>query len=86
MLEQYAKYLSGDATKEEMKQANEQFRQLLKTLGVGAFLILPGSVITLPLIVMLGKKFGINLLPNFFHKKFPHIKDKDIENSDDPEN
>ncbi|QGO17046.1 hypothetical protein Psal011_02264 [Piscirickettsia salmonis] len=77
MLETYAFYLAGKTTKEEMKHANEQFRQLLKTLGLGTFLVLPGSVITLPLIIMLGKKFGIHLLPEFFHKQFPEIKPED---------
>ncbi|QGN94469.1 hypothetical protein Psal071_02248 [Piscirickettsia salmonis] len=42
MLETYAFYLAGKTTKEEMKHANEQFRQLLKTLGLGTFLVLPG--------------------------------------------
>ncbi|QGP50940.1 hypothetical protein PsalN5692_02413 [Piscirickettsia salmonis] len=79
MLETYALYLTGKTTKEEMKHANEQFRQLLKTLGLGTFLVLPGSVITLPLIIMLGKKFGIHLLPEFFHKQFPEIKAEDID-------
>ncbi|ODN42328.1 hypothetical protein [Piscirickettsia litoralis] len=66
MLETYALYLAGQHSKEEMKQANEQFRQLLKTLGLGTFLVLPGSVITLPLIIMLGQKIWYQLTTQVF--------------------
>ncbi|MCB9062202.1 MAG: hypothetical protein H6622_11835 [Halobacteriovoraceae bacterium] len=64
MLEIYRKYTIGQASAEEMDFANEQFRDIIKSLGLGVFLFLPFAPITIPLIVTLGKKLGINVLPS----------------------
>lgn len=63
MLEIYYRYVSGRADKKEMEQANAEFRNFLKTLGLGAMLVIPGSFITIPLVVKLSKSLGIDVLP-----------------------
>jgi hypothetical protein len=64
MAELYSKYLRGKATKEEIKEANSELIDLAKNLGLGALILLPFSPITLPLIIKLSKKLGINIFPN----------------------
>jgi hypothetical protein len=66
MLNIYFRFGQGKATHDEMEQANEQFRSMLKTLGLGVLLILPFAPLTLPLVVKLGKSLGIDVLPNSF--------------------
>jgi hypothetical protein len=66
MFETYARYTQGQATDKEMDEANKQFGDFLKTIGLGVFAILPGSPITIPLLVKLGEKFGIDIMPNSF--------------------
>ncbi len=65
MLNIYYGYIRGEATSEEMDKANEQFRNLLKTLGMGTLLLIPLSPITIPTFVKLGKLFDIDILPNW---------------------
>ncbi len=72
MLTIYRRYLQGKATQEEMHQANEQFRSLLKTAGLGIVTVLPLAPITIPMVVALGKKLGIDVLP----KSFEHDEEK----------
>jgi Fe-S oxidoreductase len=66
MLETYFNYTQGKASDEEMEQANKQFQDFLKTLGLGVFVILPGAPITIPLIVKLGQKLGVDVIPDSF--------------------
>jgi len=63
MLKTYLEYTKGDATAEEMKEANQQFRGLLKAIGLGALAVLPFSPITIPLIVKIGERLGVDVLP-----------------------
>ena len=63
MLETYYRYLAGKAEKDEMDLANAEFRNFLKTLGLGAMIAIPGSFITIPLTVKIAKSLGIDLLP-----------------------
>jgi hypothetical protein len=69
MLKTYIDYSQGKVSKEEMGNANKQFRNLLKTAGLGALAILPFSPVTIPLLVKLGEKVGIDILP-------PSIRDQ----------
>ncbi len=62
----YRRYSRGIATKEEMKIANNQFREIVTSLGLGVLLVLPFAPLTLPIIVKLGKRFGINIIPSGF--------------------
>lgn len=64
MFEIYIRFTRGKASKDEMKLANEQFRELLKSAGLGVFLILPFAPITIPLVVKFSRKMGVEILPN----------------------
>ena len=64
MLRIYMLQTQGEATKKEIKYANKQLRDLLKSLGLGVIIVLPFSPITLPLIVKLGRKLGVEVLPD----------------------
>lgn len=66
MLEIYYRYTNGRASDEELQLANEQFRDVLRSLGLGLFLILPAAPITIPFFVKLGQMVGIELLPSAF--------------------
>ncbi len=66
MIATYIRFSAGKATKLEMEKANEQFRNFLKTLGLGIFAILPLAPITIPLMVKWGNKFGIDIIPSSF--------------------
>ncbi len=69
MLETYAKYTLGKATHEEIAEADKQFQDILKTLGLGVFSVLPLAPITIPLIIKISKKLGIDILPSAFKGK-----------------
>ena len=64
MFETYQRFTKGEATAKEMEEANEQFRDVIRGLGLGVIVILPFSPITIPLIVKLGKKLGIEVFPS----------------------
>lgn len=66
MLEIYFRFGQGKANHNEMEQANEQFRSMLKTIGLGVLAVLPFAPLSIPLIVKLGQQLGINVLPNSF--------------------
>ncbi|MBT4763003.1 MAG: hypothetical protein HOO06_15015 [Bdellovibrionaceae bacterium] len=69
MLAIYLKFNQGEATKEELSKAHKQFRDVLKNLGLGFMLVLPFSPVTLPLLVKVGVKLGIQVLPDFFYRE-----------------
>lgn len=68
MLKIYSRYTQGSASKEEMKAANEQFAEIVKGLGVGVLLVLPLAPITIPLVVKLGERLGVNIIPTSFRQ------------------
>lgn len=57
--------LSGNLTQEEKKKFRKQMNDTLKLLGLGAIaaIPIPGTMIMIPIIIELAKKFKINLLP-----------------------
>ncbi len=69
MLQIYRKFTHGEASKEEMKVANEQLVDLGKGLGIGIFAALPFAPITIPFIIKLGKRLGIDVLPSAFYEQ-----------------
>ncbi|MCF6766102.1 hypothetical protein L3V82_09975 [Thiotrichales bacterium 19S3-7] len=75
VLETYGKYALGKANADEMEQANKKFRELLKAAGLGALCLIPGTVVTLPLILYAAKKLKIDILPPSFYKEFPGLKE-----------
>jgi hypothetical protein len=74
MLSVYRKFTQGDATEAEMKAANEQLVDVMKGLGIGLFATLPFAPITIPFIIKLGRRFGIDVLPSAFYEKDRKVK------------
>jgi hypothetical protein len=66
MLLTYQRFTRGQASKLEMEEANKQFVDVIRGLGLGVLAVLPFSPITLPFVVKLGEKIGINVLPSAF--------------------
>jgi hypothetical protein len=66
MLMTYQRFTKGQASKLEMKEANKQFIDVIRGLGLGVLAVLPFSPITLPFVVKLGEKIGVNVLPSAF--------------------
>ena len=66
LLKKYAAQ-SGNLTKSEMKIVKDQFFDLLKMAGLSIPLIMPFSPVIIPLIVKLGLKVGIRILPTSFY-------------------
>lgn len=69
MFETYARYLRGEASTAEMREANAAFVSLVKALGFGALLVLPFAPLSLPLAVKLARRFGIELVPECFRQE-----------------
>ncbi len=67
MLVTYKRYTRKQANREELREANKQFGDLLKGLGLGMFAVLPFAPITIPLVVKLGKVVGVDILPSSFN-------------------
>jgi len=78
MLAIYRKFTQGEATKAEMKVANEQLVDVMKGLGIGIFATLPFAPITIPFIIKLGRRFGIDVLPSAFYEKDKKINKDDL--------
>lgn len=66
MLSTYRRFTKGRASKLEMEEANKQFVDVIRGLGLGVLAVLPFSPITLPLVVKLGERIGVNVLPSAF--------------------
>ncbi|GAA6205133.1 hypothetical protein [Thalassotalea sp. SU-HH00458] len=69
MLVIYRRYTIKQATPEEMKQANKQFLDVLKGLGIGVFAVLPFAPITIPIVIKIGKWVGVDILPSSFNEE-----------------
>ena len=68
MLVIYRKFTVGEASEAEMKAANEQLVDIIKGMGLGVFAILPFAPITIPVIIKLGQRFGVDVLPSAFNQ------------------
>lgn len=66
MLTTYQRFTKGQASKLEMEEANKQFVDVIRGLGLGILAVLPFSPITLPFVVKLGERIGVNVLPSAF--------------------
>ena len=66
MLDVYIKYVEGNVSKEELENANEQLKEILKSLGLGILIVLPFSPVTLPYIFSKAKELNIDLIPNWY--------------------
>ncbi|WP_281213043.1 LETM1 domain-containing protein [Shewanella insulae] len=67
MLVAYGRYTRNQASKEELRLANQQLADLIKGLGLGVFAVLPFAPITIPVVVKLGKLVGVEVLPSSFN-------------------
>ena len=54
--------------KEELDQANKQFSDLLKGLGLAGVFALPGGLLAIAFIVKLGEKLGVDIIPEKYKK------------------
>jgi phosphosulfolactate synthase (CoM biosynthesis protein A) len=70
MLRIYQKYITDNEsiTKEELEQANKQFSDLLKGLGLAGVFALPGGLLAIAFIVKVGEKLGIDIIPDKYRK------------------
>ena len=70
MLKIYQKYIlnNEEITKEELEQANKQFSDLLKGLGLAGVFALPGGLLAIAFIVKVGQKLGIDIIPEKYRK------------------
>ena len=84
MLGIYRRYTIKQASPEEMKQANKQFIDVLKGLGIGVFAVLPFAPITIPIVIKLGKWVGVDILPSSFNEE-PVKKTIVISNNQSPD-
>ena len=66
MLDIYIKYAEGDVSEEELNNANEQLKEILKSLGLGVLIILP--LVPLPYLIYFSKakELNIDLIPNWY--------------------
>ena len=65
MVQIYSKWLKGQATNEEITDANECAKDLLKGSVLASLFILPGGALIIFALVKLAKRFGIDLIPSF---------------------
>lgn len=65
MLRIYQKYILNNEkiSKEELEQANNQFSDLLKGIGLAGVFALPGGLLAIAFIVKVGEKLGIDIIP-----------------------
>ena len=70
MLKIYQKYILNNEkiTKDELEQANKQFSDLLKGLGIAGVFALPGGLLAIAFIVKVGHKLGIEIIPEKYRK------------------
>ncbi len=57
----------GSLSSEEMTKVKEQFSDLLKMAGLSIPIIMPFSFVIIPLIMKLGQKVGVKILPTSFY-------------------
>jgi len=82
MLVIYRRYTQGQASSDELKLANAQFVDILKGLGLGVFAILPFAPITIPIMVKLAQRVGVELLPSSFTSEQAKLKSVSKHSSD----
>jgi hypothetical protein len=69
MLIIYQRSIQGKATQAELRFANHQLVDVLRATGLGIFAVLPFAPITIPILIKLGRKLGIEVLPSSFQPK-----------------
>lgn len=70
MWDTYQKSLTGDASFNEIKKANEIYVELLKSTRFAALVAIPGAVFMLPALVKIADQFGVDLVPKTVAQHF----------------
>ena len=83
MMDIYRRAMKKQASPEEIKTANKQFKDMLKLVGLGSFIagtsMIPASGAAIfPVEKFLNTKFGISILPNGFKDAFPPALPKSL--------
>jgi len=60
------KQLGGNKnpSEEDIKEAINQLKDVGKISALLPLLLLPGSILTIPILIKLGKRYNINIMPN----------------------
>ena len=66
MLDIYVKYIEGNASDDEIEEANYQLKQVFRSLGLGILVILPFSPISIPYVLKRAKEYNIDLMPDWY--------------------
>ena len=66
ILDIYIRYIEGDENEEDITEANEQLKQIFKSLGLGVLVVLPFSPISIPYVLKKAKEFDIDLIPEWY--------------------
>ncbi|SMF77236.1 hypothetical protein [Pseudobacteriovorax antillogorgiicola] len=69
MIQVYGRFVSGKSSRYELQLANRQLRELMKTMGLGVLIVLPFSFLTLPILVRLGDRLGLPILPKAWRQQ-----------------
>lgn len=77
MLEIYFRFTLGKASAEELQKAEKQLQDVIRAAGLTVFGILPLAPLTIPALIKLAEKFGIEILPSSFRPDKPD--DADVE-------
>ena len=75
MLDIYINYIEGNASDEDIENANKQLKQIFKSLGLGILVILPFSPISIPYVLKKAKENDIDLIPEWY-KALSKAKDR----------
>ena len=74
MLHIYSKSFVGEATKEDIKKANHDLKELFMKLGVGSILVfVPFSLFIFPLVVKFARWYGVEILPLSYRDRFKEV-------------
>ena len=66
MLDIYINYIEGNASDEDIDNANKQLKQIFKSLGLGILVILPFSPISIPYVLKKARELDVDLIPEWY--------------------
>ena len=66
MLDIYINYIEGNASDEDIENANKQLKQIFKSLGLGILVILPFSPISIPYVLKKARELDVDLIPEWY--------------------
>ena len=66
MLDIYINYIEGNASDEDIENANKQLKQIFNRVGLGILVILPFSPISIPYVIKKAKEHDIDLIPEWY--------------------